>query len=96
MVRFRHDHRRGARTALLHHRRDGDPGDHLLEAAAVTLAAGLRLISWGPGDALPTGNPKEVAMSPLLLIVFIPVFVGGVAFAALLFAAATAGSGEAF
>src|SRR5512135_769770 len=29
------------------HRRDGDPGDHLLEAAAVTLVAGLRLISWG-------------------------------------------------
>ena len=26
-VRFRHDHRRGALTALLHHRRDGDPGD---------------------------------------------------------------------
>ena len=35
-------------------------------------------------------------MSPLLLIVFIPLFVGGVAFVALLFAAATAGSREAF
>ena len=35
-------------------------------------------------------------MSPLLLIVFIPLFVGGVAFVALLFAAATAGSGDAF
>jgi hypothetical protein len=35
-------------------------------------------------------------MSPLLLIVFIPVFVGGVAFLALLFAAATAGSRDAF
>ena len=34
-------------------------------------------------------------MSPLLLIVFIPLFVGGVAFVALLFAA-TAGSREAF
>ena len=35
-------------------------------------------------------------MSPLLLIIFIPLFVGGVAFVALLFAAATAGSGDAF
>ena len=35
-------------------------------------------------------------MSPLLLIVFTPVFVGGVAFVALLFAAATAGSWDAF
>ena len=35
-------------------------------------------------------------MSPLLLIVFIPLFVGGVAFLALFFAAATAGSREAF
>jgi hypothetical protein len=35
-------------------------------------------------------------MSPLLLIVFIPLFVGGVAFVALLFAAATAGSRDAF
>ena len=35
-------------------------------------------------------------MSPLLLIAFIPLFVGGVAFVALLFAAATAGSEEAF
>ena len=35
-------------------------------------------------------------MSPLLLIVFIPLFIGGVAFVALLFAAATAGSREAF
>ena len=35
-------------------------------------------------------------MSPLLLIVFIPVFVGGVAFVALLFAAATAGNWDAF
>ena len=30
------------------------------------------------------------------LIIFIPLFVGGVAFVALLFAAATAGSGDAF
>jgi nucleoid DNA-binding protein len=95
-VHFRHDRQRGALTARLHHRHDGDPGDHLLGAAAVNLAAGLRLIFWGPGDALPTGNPQEVAMSPLLLIVFIPLFVGGVAFVALLFAAATAGSREAF
>jgi hypothetical protein len=35
-------------------------------------------------------------MSPLVLIVFIPLFVGGVAFLALLFAAATAGSRDAF
>jgi hypothetical protein len=35
-------------------------------------------------------------MSPLLLIVFIPLFVGGVAFVALLFAAAAAGSGDTF
>jgi hypothetical protein len=35
-------------------------------------------------------------MLPLLLIVFIPVFIGGVAFVALLFAAATAGSWDAF
>jgi hypothetical protein len=35
-------------------------------------------------------------MSPLLLIVFIPLFVGGVAFVALLFTGAAAGSGEAF
>jgi hypothetical protein len=35
-------------------------------------------------------------MSPLLLIVFIPLVVGGVAFLALLFAAATAGSRDAF
>ena len=35
-------------------------------------------------------------MSPLLLIVFIPLFVGGIAFVALLFAATTAGSREAF
>ena len=62
----------------------------------LNLDAGSRLISCGPGDALPTGTPQEVAMSPLLLIVFIPVFVGGVAFMALLFAAATAGSGDAF
>ena len=34
-------------------------------------------------------------MSPLLLIVFIPLFVGGLAFVALLFAAA-AGSRDAF
>jgi hypothetical protein len=34
-------------------------------------------------------------MSPVLLIVFIPLFVGGVAFVALLFAAATADSREA-
>ena len=35
-------------------------------------------------------------MLPLLLIVFIPLFVGEIAFVALLFAAATAGSGDAF
>jgi hypothetical protein len=35
-------------------------------------------------------------MVPLLLIVFIPLLVGGVAFVALLFAAATAASREAF
>ena len=34
-------------------------------------------------------------MSPLLLIVFIPLFIGGVAFLALLFAAATTGPGDA-
>ena len=33
-------------------------------------------------------------MSPLLLIVFIPILVGGVAFVALLFAVATAGPGK--
>ncbi|MBV8606272.1 MAG: hypothetical protein JO034_02275 [Singulisphaera sp.] len=82
--------------AVPDYRRDGDSGDRFFGLAAVTLAAGLRLISWGPGDALPTGNPQEVALSPLLLIVFIPLLVGGVAFVALLFAAATAGSREAF
>jgi hypothetical protein len=56
-VHFRHDRQRGALTARLPHRCDGDPGDHLIGAAAVNLAAGLRLISWGSGDALPTGNP---------------------------------------
>ncbi len=35
-------------------------------------------------------------MSPLLLIVLIPLVVGGAAFLALLFAAATAGSRDAF
>jgi len=78
-VHFRHDRRRGALTARLHHRRDGDPGDRFFGLAAATLTAGLRLISWGPEDALPTGNPQEVAMSPLLLIVFTPLFIGGVA-----------------
>ncbi len=95
-VRFRHDHRRSARTALLHHRRDGDPGDHFLGAAAVNLHVGSWLISWRPEGTLPAATPLEIAMSPLLLIVFIPLFVGGVAFVALLFAAATAGSGDAF
>ena len=45
---------------------------------------------------LPAATPQEVTMSPLLLIVFIPLVVGGVAFLALLFAAATAGSRDAF
>ncbi len=68
-----------------------DPG-----AAAVNLHAGSRLVSWRPEGTLPAATPQEVAMSPLLLIIFIPLFVGGVAFVALLFAAATAGSGDAF
>ena len=67
-----------------------------LGAAAVNLHAGSRLVSWGPEGTLPAATPQEVAMSPLLLIVFIPLFVGGVAFVALLFAAATAGSRDAF
>ena len=95
-VRFRHDHRRGALTALLHHRRDGDPGDRFFGLAAVNPHAGSRLVSWRPEGTLPAATPQEVAMSPLLLIIFIPLFVGGVAFVALLFAAATAGSGDAF
>ena len=65
-------------------------------AAAVNLHAGSRLVSWRPEGTLPTGNPQEIAMSPLLLIVFIPLFVGRVAFVALLFAIATAGSRDAF
>ena len=68
-----------------------DPG-----AAAVNLHAGSRLVSWRPEGTLPASTPQEVAMSPVLLIVFIPLFVGGVAFVALLFAAATADSREAF
>jgi hypothetical protein len=66
-------------TVLLHHRRDGDPGDRFFRLAAVNLHAGSRLVSWRPGGTRPAATPLEVAMSPLLLIVFIPLFVGGVA-----------------
>src|SRR4051794_41586844 len=61
----------------------------------VNSTAGVRLISYGPGGLLPTERPRRSAMSPLVIIVFAPVVVGGLVLAALFLGAATAGVWEA-
>jgi hypothetical protein len=59
------------------------------------LTAGVRLISCGSGDTLPSGTPRRSAMSPIVCIVFAPVIVGVLACAALLLGAACTGVWEA-
>ena len=63
-VRFRHDRRRGALTTQLSHRRDGDPADHFLGAAAVNLHAGPRLISKAASSGKESG-PRGQCQVPL-------------------------------